>query len=150
MSTASSSGTSSSSASSGAEQFDLIIIGSGSGNSIPAFLDDWKIALVERDVFGGTCLNRGCIPSKMFVLPADVALSAQTSAKLGIDTQFNGADWAMIRDRIFGRIDPDLRGWSGVPGDGHAERDADRGHGAVHRRQGVRRRRSRRSGPRTC
>ena len=88
------------------EQYDLIIIGSGSGNSIPAFLDDWKIALVERDVFGGTCLNRGCIPSKMFVLPADVALAADSSAKLGIDTQFNGADWAMIRDRIFGRIDP--------------------------------------------
>jgi mycothione reductase len=89
-----------------AEQYDLIIIGSGSGNSIPEFLDDWKIALVERDVFGGTCLNRGCIPSKMFVLPADVALAAETSAKLGIDTQFNGADWALIRDRIFGRIDP--------------------------------------------
>ncbi len=88
------------------EQYDLIIIGSGSGNSIPAFLDDWKIAIVERDVFGGTCLNRGCIPSKMFVLPADVALAADTSDKLGIDTQFNGADWPMIRDRIFGRIDP--------------------------------------------
>ncbi len=89
-----------------AEQYDLIIIGSGSGNSIPEYLDDWKIALVERDVFGGTCLNRGCIPSKMFVLPADVAVAARTSAKLGIDTQFNGADWAGIRDRIFGRIDP--------------------------------------------
>ena len=88
------------------EEFDLIIIGSGSGNSIPAFLDDWKIALVERDVFGGTCLNRGCIPSKMFVLPADVAVTAQTSEKLGVDTQFIGADWAVIRDRIFGRIDP--------------------------------------------
>ena len=88
------------------EQYDLIIIGSGSGNSIPAFLDDWKIALVERDVFGGTCLNRGCIPSKMFVLPADVALAADTSAKLGIHTEFIGADWPMIRDRIFGRIDP--------------------------------------------
>jgi len=91
---------------SGAEEFDLIIIGSGSGNSIPEFLDGWKIALVERDVFGGTCLNRGCIPSKMFVVPADVAVSAQNSAKLGIDTQFNSADWASIRDRIFGRIDP--------------------------------------------
>ena len=88
------------------EQYDLIIIGSGSGNSIPAFLDDWKIALVERDVFGGTCLNRGCIPSKMFVLPADVALAADTSAKLGIHTEFIDADWPTIRDRIFGRIDP--------------------------------------------
>jgi len=89
-----------------AEAFDLIIVGTGSGNSIPSFLDDWKIAIVERDVFGGTCLNRGCIPSKMFVYPADVAVAADSSAKLGIDTQFNGADWSAIRDRVFGLIDP--------------------------------------------
>lgn len=88
------------------DTFDLIIVGSGSGNSIPSYLDKWNIALVERDVFGGTCLNRGCIPSKMFVYPADVALAAQTSAKLGIDTQFNGADWSAIRERVFGLIDP--------------------------------------------
>jgi mycothione reductase len=88
------------------EQYDLIIVGSGSGNSIPDFLAEWRIAIVERDVFGGTCLNRGCIPSKMFVYPADVALQATSSAKLGIHTQFNGTDWAAIRDRIFGRIDP--------------------------------------------
>jgi len=88
------------------ETFDLIIVGSGSGNSIPSYFDDWKIALVERDVFGGTCLNRGCIPSKMFVYPADVAVAARTSSKLGIDTQFNGTDWSAIRDRVFGLIDP--------------------------------------------
>ena len=88
------------------ESFDLIIIGSGSGNSIPAHLADWKIALVERDVFGGTCLNRGCIPSKMFVLPADLAETARHSQRLGVDLTFNGADWAAIRDRVFGRIDP--------------------------------------------
>ena len=60
-----------------AEQFDLIIIGSGSGNAIPDDLADWKIAIVERGTFGGTCLNVGCIPSKMFVLPADKAVDAQ-------------------------------------------------------------------------
>ena len=87
------------------ERFDLIIIGSGSGNSIPEYLNDWKIAIVERGTFGGTCLNVGCIPSKMFVLPADKAVEARHGAKLGIDTQFNGADWAAIRDRVFGRID---------------------------------------------
>jgi len=88
-----------------AEQYDLIVIGSGSGNSIPEYLTDRKIAIVERGTFGGTCLNVGCIPSKMFVLPADKALEAQQGAKLGIDTQFNGADWPAIRDRVFGRID---------------------------------------------
>jgi mycothione reductase len=88
------------------EQYDLIIIGTGSANSIPGYLSDWKVAIIERDVFGGTCLNRGCIPSKMFVLPADVAEEARHSARLGIDVTFNGADWAAIRDRVFGRIDP--------------------------------------------
>ena len=88
------------------ENYDLIIVGSGSGNSIPEYLADWKIALVERGTFGGTCLNVGCIPSKMFVVPADKAIEARNSAKLGIDTQFNGADWGAIRDRVFGRIDP--------------------------------------------
>ncbi len=88
------------------ETFDLIIIGSGSGNSIPEYLSDWNIALVERSIFGGTCLNVGCIPSKMFVLPADLAESARHSKDLGVDLSFNGVDWAAIRDRVFGRIDP--------------------------------------------
>jgi mycothione reductase len=88
------------------EQFDLIVVGTGSGNSIPDYLAEWKVALIERDVFGGTCLNRGCIPSKMFVLPADVAVTAQSSSKLGVETSFDGVDWAAIRDRVFGRIDP--------------------------------------------
>ena len=87
------------------ERYDLIIVGSGSGNSIPEYLSDWRIAIVERGTFGGTCLNVGCIPSKMFVLPADKAYEAQQSAKLGIDIRFNGADWGAIRDRVFGRID---------------------------------------------
>jgi mycothione reductase len=88
------------------ERYDLIIIGTGSGNAIPDYLDGWKIAVVERDVFGGTCINRGCVPSKMFVLPADVAHEARHSARLGLDVQVGGADWAAIRDRVFGRIDP--------------------------------------------
>ena len=73
------------------DRFDLIIIGSGSGNSIPEYLSDWKIAIVERGVFGGTCLNRGCIPSKMFVLPADVAEDARHSERLGVTVRFEGA-----------------------------------------------------------
>ena len=87
-------------------QFDLIIIGSGSGNHIPEFLNDWRIAMVERDVFGGTCLNKGCIPSKMFVLPADRAVEAEEAASIGVDISVNSADWVAIRDRVFGRIDP--------------------------------------------
>ena len=93
-----------------AEQFDLIIVGSGSGNAIPEFLDGWKIAIVERGTFGGTCLNVGCIPSKMFVLPADVAVTSRHADRLGLDIEVRGADWAAIRDRVFGRIDPIAEG----------------------------------------
>ena len=89
------------------EQYDLVIIGTGSGNSIigPAF-DDWRIAIVEEGVFGGTCLNRGCIPTKMFVHAADVAHSVTHSAHLGIDASVQQVRWRDIRDRVFGRIDP--------------------------------------------
>ena len=82
------------------DTYDLIIIGSGSGNSIPPFLADRKIAIVERGVFGGTCLNVGCIPSKMFVLPADVAESARHGHRLGVSTSFDSVDWPAIRDRF--------------------------------------------------
>ncbi len=87
-------------------EYDLIIVGSGSGNSIPEYLSDHKIAIVERGTFGGTCLNVGCIPSKMFVIPADITTWAETSDRLGVDLRFHGADWGAIRDRVFGRIDP--------------------------------------------
>ena len=91
--------------------FDLMIIGTGSGNSvIGAEHDGWKIAVVERGRFGGTCLNVGCIPSKMFVYAAEVAELAADSQRLGVRTRFDGADWPSIRDRIFGRIDPIAEG----------------------------------------
>jgi mycothione reductase len=46
----------------------------------------------------------------MFVLPADVAEGARHASRLGLDMSFNGADWAAIRDRVFGRIDPIAEG----------------------------------------
>ena len=91
--------------------YDLIIIGTGSGNSIIGpEMDGWRIAVVERGAFGGTCLNRGCIPSKMFIHPADLALQARDGARFGIDTSFQRADWPAIVERVFGRIDPIAEG----------------------------------------
>jgi mycothione reductase len=91
------------------EHFDLIVIGAGSGNSlISSEMDGWRIAMVERWTFGGTCLNRGCIPSKMLIYAADVAESAanDNQPKYGVTTTFQSADWPAIVQRVFGRIDP--------------------------------------------
>ncbi|MCB0981499.1 MAG: mycothione reductase [Ilumatobacteraceae bacterium] len=91
--------------------YDLVIIGAGSGNSIIGpEMDGWKIALVERSQFGGTCLNRGCIPTKMLVYPADLAESAKHGERFGIHTEFHSADWPVIVQRVFGRIDPIVEG----------------------------------------
>ncbi len=87
--------------------YDLIIIGSGSGNTlVTPFWDGKKVAIVEGGVFGGTCLNRGCIPTKMFVYPASLAAAPAEAARLGVSLRLEGVDWPAIRDRIFGRIDP--------------------------------------------
>ena len=87
--------------------YDLIIIGTGSGNSIPTpEYDDVSIAIIEEGKFGGTCLNVGCIPTKMYVYAADVALAAREAGRLGLDAQVNSVDWDSIVDRVFtNRID---------------------------------------------
>lgn len=89
------------------EHFDLVIIGSGSGNSlIDERFDGLRVAMVERGVYGGTCLNVGCIPTKMFVLPADFATSPEAAARVDVDLDVEAVHFEQIRDRIFGRIDP--------------------------------------------
>jgi mycothione reductase len=96
---------------------DLVVIGTGSGNSvITPRLDHLDIGLVEKGRFGGTCLNVGCIPTKMFVLPADRVVEAREAARLGVHVDGVRADWPAIRDRIFGRIDP-------ISDDGEAYRE---------------------------
>jgi len=90
------------------DEFDLVIVGGGSGNTIPdERFDDWSIGFVERDLVGGTCLNRGCVPSKMFVHAADIASTMKHGERFGVHGTFERADWPAIRDRVFAhRIDP--------------------------------------------
>jgi mycothione reductase len=87
--------------------FDLAIIGTGSGNSI---LDerytDKRVAICEQGTFGGTCLNVGCIPTKMFVYAAEMAEKTRDTARFGIDAHVDGVRWTDIVSRVFGRIDP--------------------------------------------
>ncbi|MBW3086778.1 Mycothione reductase [Austwickia sp. TVS 96-490-7B] len=89
------------------EHVDLAIIGSGSGNSLvtPDFADK-KVMVIESGTFGGTCLNVGCIPTKMLVYAADVARGVREAARYGVDARIDGVRWRDLRDRVFGRIDP--------------------------------------------
>jgi dihydrolipoamide dehydrogenase len=66
--------------------FDLIVIGSGSGLDVAAYAAEkgLHVAIVEEGPLGGTCLNRGCIPSKMIIHSADVAEIIQRARLFGI------------------------------------------------------------------
>jgi mycothione reductase len=87
--------------------YDLAIIGTGSGNSlVTADYEGKRVALIEDGVFGGTCLNVGCIPTKMYVYAADVAAAIADSSRYGVDSSLERVRWTDIRDRIFNRIDP--------------------------------------------
>ncbi|MGB2922163.1 MAG: mycothione reductase [Mycobacterium sp.] len=87
--------------------FDIAIIGTGSGNSIldERYLDK-RVAICEKGVFGGTCLNVGCLPTKMFVYAAGVAHQARESSRFGVDANVDSVRWPDIVSRVFGRIDP--------------------------------------------
>jgi mycothione reductase len=87
--------------------FDVAVIGSGSGNTVVTKeFESWTAAIIEENhVFGGTCLNVGCIPTKMYVYPADIVEAVRGLARLGVDAHVDGIRWADMRDRIFGRID---------------------------------------------
>ena len=89
------------------ETYDIAIIGTGSGNSI---LDERyaakRAAICEQGTFGGTCLNVGCIPTKMFVYAAEVAKTIRGAGRYGIDARIDRVRWDDIVSRVFGRIDP--------------------------------------------
>jgi len=87
--------------------YDLIVLGAGSGNMLlGAELDHLRTAIVDPGRFGGTCLNHGCIPSKMLVVAADAARAVGDAQRLGVHATLDRVDWPAIRCRVFGRIDP--------------------------------------------
>jgi mycothione reductase len=86
--------------------FSLVVIGSGSGN-IAASQDPAQgpVALIESGAFGGTCINRGCIPSKILIHTAEIAAQVRRAPEFGIQAEVTGVDWPAIRDRTFGKTD---------------------------------------------
>lgn len=85
------------------EQFDLIVIGAGSaGGACAAKANEagWRVALIERDEIGGTCLNYGCDPTKTALHAVKVLHHAQHGARYGLDIPQAAADWRGLRQRI--------------------------------------------------
>ncbi|WP_293240902.1 mycothione reductase [Mycolicibacterium sp.] len=81
---------------------DLIIIGTGSGNMVADdSFSDLDVGFVEERRAGGTCLNFGCIPSKMLAYTADVVDTVSGAAEFDVDASLGGLRWSDLRNRIF-------------------------------------------------
>ena len=93
------------------KRFDVIVIGSGSGLTISSRAADlgYKVAVVEKGPFGGTCLNRGCIPSKMLIHSADVMEVIRNAETFGIKANVEKIDWKKMQQRVWKEIDRDAK-----------------------------------------
>jgi mycothione reductase len=112
------------------EEFDVIVIGSGSGMLVAsnAVESGFRVALVERGPpLGGTCLNWGCIPSKMLIYPADVVAMIQEAERVGVKAKIESIDFQKIMHRMRHLVteesqgmaegvkaDPDIKWFKGV------------------------------------
>ena len=90
-------------------RFDVIILGSGAGLNIagPLASQGLKVAVVEKGRLGGTCLNRGCIPSKMLIHSADVVETIERAHLFGIEVKGYQVDFPRLVDRVTKAIDKD-------------------------------------------
>ncbi|MDD3970827.1 MAG: dihydrolipoyl dehydrogenase [Clostridia bacterium] len=88
-------------------KYDFVVIGSGGGLMFieGALGYNKKCAIVENSKFGGTCLTKGCIPSKMLVYPADLIREAEEGQKIGVTFSKPILDWKAVSKRVWGQID---------------------------------------------
>ncbi|MBM6546170.1 dihydrolipoyl dehydrogenase [Janibacter sp. YIM B02568] len=96
--------------------YDLVILGAGSGGyacALRARQLGLTVALVEEDKVGGTCLHRGCIPTKALLHSAEIAEAARHGSRLGLRTSFDGVDVASLhayKDKVVGQLFKGLTG----------------------------------------
>ena len=91
------------------ERFDVIVIGSGSGMIVAsaAVEQGFRTALVEHGKMGGTCINVGCVPSKMLIYPADVVATLKDAGKLGVHATVDSVDFNNIMNRMHTLVNHD-------------------------------------------
>ncbi len=112
------------------KNYDVIIIGSGGGTKLrPAADLGKKVAIIEKEGLGGTCLNRGCIPSKMLIYPADLVTHVRediSKYEIKADTNFE-VDFEKLVTRVTEEVTKDSA--SIAPGyEKHPNIDLYRGH----------------------
>ena len=96
--------------------FDVVVLGGGSGGyacALRAAQLGLTVALVEKGELGGTCLHRGCIPTKALLYAAEVADSSRESEQFGVRSTFEGIDMPAVnayKDGIVGRLYKGLQG----------------------------------------
>jgi dihydrolipoamide dehydrogenase len=94
--------------------YDIVILGGGSGGyacALRAAEFGKRVALIEKDKVGGTCLHRGCIPTKALLHAAEVADSSRESEKFGVRTAFEGIEMPAVLSYQQGVVE---RLWKGL------------------------------------
>lgn len=88
------------------QKFDVIVIGSGSGLKVvwSALQKGLKVALVDKGPLNGTCLNNGCIPSKVMIYPADVVRQLGDAKPIGVKGAIENVDFKVIMKRVWSLI----------------------------------------------
>ncbi len=91
------------------DEFDLIVIGGGSGTEVASWgaEEGLRVAIIEKGPMGGTCLNRGCIPSKMLIHSADVVETINRAHLFGIRPKGYEVDFPAIVKRVSEAVDKD-------------------------------------------
>lgn len=98
-------------------EFDLVVLGGGSAGyaaAIRAVELGSTVALIEKDKVGGTCLHRGCVPTKALLHAAEVADEVKESHKFGINVEFNGVDIDAVSSFRSGIVASKYKGLQGL------------------------------------
>jgi dihydrolipoamide dehydrogenase len=97
--------------------FDIVILGGGSGGYAAALRSAQlgkSVALIEKDKLGGTCLHRGCIPTKALLHSAEVADVTRESAQVGVNATFQSIDMTQVNKYRDGIVDRLFKGLTGL------------------------------------
>lgn len=89
------------------KHYDVVVIGSGSANIVldAAARQGLKCAQIEKGKFGGTCLTRGCIPTKVMVTTADYIREIEELPKIGVEVGPARMNWEVVSNRVWQKID---------------------------------------------